>query len=365
MVKYGHRVFLLTGSTDSAKEKVRTTYRGVHVLRTAMMNLNWIYKRGTKGLEEETTEVFEEFIKTSHPDIIHCHNMHYFSEIHAQTIERIAAEKDIPLILTVHNVWKDLSFLRFTLDINWSHMIAVSNFIRDELIGVGVDKKKVTTVPHGVDTKLFAPDGCYTDLAQKYPILENKRIVFHPARMGLGKGCDVSIKALKLVRKKFPDVILVLSGTENIIDWGETQQKDIAYIIELAKRSELRDHILIDFFSRREMIKLYQTSSVCVYPSTAEEPFGIVVLEAMACAKPIIVTRSGGMPETVKNKITGFLIRRNDFQSMTSIIIQLLSDKKLCLKIGKKARREVVTRYTKEKATKNTLEVYKKVLASF
>jgi len=329
------------------------------------MSLKWLYKRGIKGLEEKTAEVFEEFIKASHPDIIHCHNMHYFSGAHAQTVERIASEKDIPLILTVHNVWKDLSFLRFTLDINWSHMIAVSNFIRNELIGVGVDKKKVTTIPHGINTKLFAPDGRPTGLAQKYSILENKRIVFHPGRMGLGKGCDVSIKALKLVRKKFPDVILVQTGTKNIIDWGEIQQKDIAYLLELAKRLGLKDHILVDFFSQREMIKLFKTSSVCVYPSTEEEPFGIAVLEAMACAKPIIVTRSGGMPEIVKDKITGFVIRRNDFQSLASVIIRLLSDKKLCLKIGKNARREVVTRYTKERATKDTLEVYKKVLASF
>lgn len=168
--------------------------------------------------------------------------------------------------------------------------------------------------------------------AQKYSILENKRIVFHPGRMGLGKGCDVSIKALKLA-----DVILVQTGTKNIIDWGEIQQKDIAYLLELAERLELKDHILVDFFSQREMIKLFKTSSVCVYPSTAEEPFGIAVLEAMACAKLIIVTRSGGMPEIVKDKITGFVIRRNDFQSLASVIIRFLSDKKLCLKIGKNA----------------------------
>jgi len=68
------------------------------------------------------------------PDVIHAHNMHYFSEIHARSLERLAKARRIPLILTAHNTWDDILFLELTHKIDWNHIIAVSHFIKREII---------------------------------------------------------------------------------------------------------------------------------------------------------------------------------------------------------------------------------------
>lgn len=361
MVKKGHKVSLLTGSVEGVKGQYQ--YKGVEIYRTPLMDLNWLCKRGLRGLEKEISKIFGNFLHKSKPDIIHCHNMHYFSPVHSETLEKMAELKSIPLILTAHNVWDDLLFLELTLKINWSHIIAVSHFIKRELMGVGYDDRKITVIHHGIDTHIFRPDIKTDKIRKKYPQLKGKRIIFHPARIGLAKGADVSIKALNVIRSRIPDVILVLAGTKNIIDWGETQQKDIAYLVSLMKHFGLEKNVLIDVFTLDEMAQIYGLASVCIYPSSVGEPFGLTMLEALSSEKPMIVTNSGGMPEIIRDGINGFVIPIKDFEVLASRVIQLLTDDRLCNRLGYTGREMVKAHYTEEVVTKNTLELYKKILA--
>ncbi len=360
LVKFGHRVSLLTCSAEGVED--RYNYKGVQIYRTPLMDLNWLYRRGLEGLEDEVLKIFSEFIKKTQPHILHVHNMHYFSEIHAKAIENLAKKRGVPLILTAHNVWDDLLFLELTHKIKWTHIIAVSHFIKKELIGAGIDDKRITVIHHGVDQEQFKPGVDTTHIFKKYPQLKNRPVVFHPARIGLAKGCDVSIKAINLVRKKYPDVLLVLAGSKNIIDWGETQQKDIAYLVNLVKHFKLEKNILIDVYTIEEVRQLYEVAKVCIYPSTLSEPFGLVMLESMAMKKPVIVTNVGGMPEVIKDGINGFVIPARDFEALAEKINLLLEDNVLRERLGYTGRQIVESQYTKERLTKDTLSVYFKFL---
>ena len=93
------------------------------------MDLNWLAKRGLEGIEGEVKQVFKKFIDQNRPDIIHTHNMHYFSKPHIKILEALCIAKGIPLFSTAHNVWDDGLFLELTTKIKWSHIIAVSHFI--------------------------------------------------------------------------------------------------------------------------------------------------------------------------------------------------------------------------------------------
>jgi len=351
---------LLTGSIEG--EKARTQYQGVEVHRTPLMDLNWLYKRGLSGLEEEIKKTFHSFLEENKPDIVHVHNMHYFSQGHIKALEKLCKERRIPLILTAHNVWDDILFLELTHNIDWDKIIAVSHFIKKEIIGIGIDDKKITVVHHGVDQDRFTPGVETKSILKKYPQLKGKRVVFHPARIGLAKGCDFSIKAMNIVKKKHPDIMLVLAGSKNIIDWGNTQQKDIAYLVDLIKHFNMEDNVLIDMYTLDEVKELYEISDICLYPSSAPEPFGLTMLEAMSMAKPMIVTNMGGMPEIIEHGINGFIIPVRDFEAMAARISQLLEDQTLRERFGYTGREMVESHYTKEKVTQETIGVYKKVL---
>ena len=358
LVKMGHKVNLLTGSFEG--EKVRESYKGVDILRQPIMDLNWLSKRGLSGLLEEVNSVFKKFIDQTKPDCIHVHNMHYFSKVHALAIQDIAIRRGIPIILTAHNVWDDNLFLDLTKKIKWSHIIAVSHFIKREIMGIGYNHRNITVIHHGIDQDVYSPKVNARPVFKKYPILRNKKIIFHPARMGLAKGCDVSIKALRIIKERFPDVVLVLAGTKNIIDWTQSQEKDIAYMVSLVKFLGLKNNVLINVYPLKEMPKLYAASIVCVYPSTASEPFGLTMLEALASARPMVVTEAGGMPEIIKDGIDGFIVPVKNFEALASRVIQLLANKDLRERLGYTGRQIIEQQYTKEIIAENTLRLYKK-----
>ena len=180
--------------------------------------------------------------------------------------------------------------------------------------------------------------------------------------MGLAKGCDVSIKALMRMKERIPNIILILAGTKNIIDWGSSQQKDIAYMVSLVDFFKMRKNVLIEAFKLEDMPKLYAASDVCVYPSSSSEPFGLTMLEALSSAKPMIVTETGGMPEIIKDGINGFVVPIRDFEALASRVIQLISNNELRDRLGYTGRQMVEQNYTKDIVTRNTLDVYKKLL---
>jgi len=357
-----NNVSLLTGSAEGCG--INEEYKGVKIRRAPIMDLNWLAQRGLDGIEREVREVYNEFIDTQKPDILHAHNMHYFSRVHAKVLEEVSAQKGIPLFLTAHNVWDDDLYLDLTTNIRWTHIIAVSHFIEKELIGVGCSHRRTTTVHHGIDEKMFNSKVKPNPIYRKYPQLKNKKVFFHPARMGMAKGCDVSIKALRLIRERVPDAMLVLAGTKNIVDWALTQQKDIAYMVHLVERFNLRDNVLIDSYLLEDMPMIYAASHVCIYPSTASEPFGLTMLEAMASAKPMIVTRMGGMPEIIGDGINGFVIPVKGYEELASRVIQLFSDDELRERLGNVGRNMVEKSYTRESVARSTLGLYTKFIGS-
>ncbi len=356
LAEMGHTVSLLTGSTEGAKPEEE--FKGIKITRAPIMDLNWLCKRGLHGIETEINNVFNKFMDKNKPDLLHAHNMHYFSKAHVRALENISQKKGIPLFLTAHNAWDDALFFELTTKIKWTHIIAVSHFIEKELTGVGWSHRKITTVHHGIDEKAFHPGIKPKKILKKYPQLKDRRVVFHPARMGWAKGCDVSIKALRLIKEKFPNVMLVLAGTKNIIDWGLTQQKDIAYMVHLVEKFKLRDNVFIDFYLLKEMPYLYAASEVCVYPSNVYEPFGLTMLEAMASGKPMIVTKMGGMPEIIQDGINGFVIPPKNYEELASRVVQLFNDDELRERFGRVGRNMIEKSYTRRHVAKATLDVY-------
>lgn len=358
MVRGGHVVSLLTGSVEGTPGNY--VYEGVKIFRTPLMDLNWLFKRGLVGIEDEWRKILSEFFKETKPDIVHVHNMHYFSKVHVEVLQEICKEKKLPMILTAHNVWDEILFLKLTRDIEWDHIIAVSHYIKKEIIGIGVDDRKVTVVHHGINHKTFHKKVSTKAILKKFPQLKGRQVIIHPARIGIAKGCDVSIKALNIIRNHFPDILMVLAGSKNIIDWGATQQKDIAYFVNLIRHFNLQDNVLIDSYQLTEMPALYACSQITIYPSTAQEPFGLTMLEAMSSEKPMIVTKAGGMPEIIRDSINGFVIPPKDFEALADRSMLLLQDQKLRNRLGWTGRQMVEQQYTTKHMTENTLKIYRK-----
>ncbi|PIS29574.1 glycosyltransferase family 1 protein [Candidatus Saganbacteria bacterium CG08_land_8_20_14_0_20_45_16] len=365
LVKMGHYVSLLTGSAEGSPEHFN--FHGAQIYRSQFYDLNWLFKSGFQEVDDNVHDVTCQFLDRAKPDVIHVHNMHYFSRYHIRTVEHYALSHKIPLILTAHNIWTDKLFLDLTCKVAWDKIISISDYITREMVAVGVPEEKISTLWHGIDSDKFAPGKPAPKIFKDHPVLKgNKRIIFHPARMGLAKGCDITICAFKLVKEKFPDAFLLMSGSGNIIDWGLSQNKDIAFFMSLIKHLGLEDSVYINTFNiDKEMPDLYRLADVVVYPSSVQEPFGLAMLEAMSTAKPIIVTQAGGMPEIIHNDVNGYVIPIRDHKALAEKMIELLACPKLAGKLGQTGRKLVAEKYTKKIYATKMLNVYKAALAGY
>ncbi|MCL6610962.1 MAG: glycosyltransferase family 4 protein [Peptococcaceae bacterium] len=365
LAKNNCRVSLLTGSCEGAQEE--EWYEGMHVKRTPLMDLNSLSPAKIAGQAREIREEIERFIDQVRPDVIHAHNMHYFSPVHAGILSGIRRAREIPLVLTAHNVWADDD--ETWKEMNrmahiWDMVIAVSDYIKHELSRAGYDEKKIVTVHHGIDLKRFNPakDLHREEIKLKYPQFEGRRVIFHPARMSLDKGCHISVKAIDLIRKEFPDVLLVLAGTGKTVDWGSHQQRHVQKILGLVDELGLAENVFTRFFAWEEMPLVYKAAEFCVYPSCFEEPFGLVMLESLASEKPIVVSRAGGMPEIIKHGVNGFVVEMASENDLAENCLRLLRNPEMCRQMGRRGRIMVEKFWTKEIMTRNTLDVYKKAV---
>jgi starch synthase len=135
-------------------------------------------------------------------------------------------------------------------------------------------------------------------------------------------------------------------------------------------RAEGRNLVLVDhFIPREELIHLHTGAAVFVCPSVYE-PFGLVILEAMACETAVVASRIGGIPEIVVDGETGFLVDydEGDTEGFTTALAakieQLLNDTVLAKSMGEAGRRRAVQSFGWPALAKRTVELYESLIRS-
>ncbi|EMY35671.1 glycosyl transferase group 1 [Arthrobacter crystallopoietes BAB-32] len=254
-------------------------------------------------------------IRRFQPDIIHQH----FATWSRPAVDAARLSK-VPLITTLHG--SDVVSLGNppdTMMAKWHHrnvlaaaaqsqrILAVSHYLADRAIELGLDADKIEVHYQGVDTEYFVPNG---HDANETPI------VLFVGTLNTQKGIRDLIDASLAVWRKAHHRLVVI---------GDGPLRDA--VVEQAA-----SHPHIDFLGRmdREGIRTWmQKAYALVAPSQeaggAREAAGLVALEAQACGTPLLAYRSGGIPEMLDEGTTGLLAGEADFAQLRDGLLQLLS----------------------------------------
>jgi glycosyltransferase involved in cell wall biosynthesis len=214
--------------------------------------------------------------------------------------------------------------LREGVNVLTAHCSAAREFMINEL---GV-KREIKVIPVGVDTKIFRP----LPSRNKY-LGEGDLKLLTVARLYPYKGLEYLIKAMELVRKKEPRAMLYILGK------GQ-EEKNLRKLVNQLKLSNVV--FIKEVIPNHLMPELYAECDVYVQPSVIE-PFGIAVLEAMACGKPVIGTSVGGMRDTIIDGESGCLVPPKNVEKLAGAILNL-SGQELS-KRGLKARERASLRF--------------------
>jgi D-inositol-3-phosphate glycosyltransferase len=220
-----------------------------------------------------------------------------------------------------------------------------------ELLPMGAAVRHISVVPCGVDTSHFTPGPRRrTDSGTPFRIVVAGRLVER-------KGVDDAIRALALV----PNAELLIAGgpPARHLD-GDPEYRRLR---EVARANGVAGRV--HFLGRVEhaaMPKLLQSADVVVTVPWYE-PFGIVPLEAMACARPVVAAAVGGLADTVVDGVTGILVPPRDPQALATALRELASDQIRCEGYGLAGRQRVLARYTWNRVAAETEAAYERVLA--
>lgn len=222
------------------------------------------------------------------------------------------------------------------------HIITPSSDIKRELMGWGVPQSKITVIPNGVDISLFSPRRNPQSSSDHNYCLFVGQLVHR-------KGVKYLLYALRKVQS---DLRCLIVGDGPLL----------SELRSLAKRLCLDDKVrFLGSVTIPRLVELYRNALFLVLPSLVE-PFGIVILEALACGTPVIATRVGGPSEIIKHGVNGFLVKPADVDELAKYMSILAENDELRKAMRRNARHTAEKNYDWRLIAKKTLSVYKHVI---
>lgn len=235
-------------------------------------------------------------------------------------------------------------------------VIAVSHFVRERVIGLDVDPRKVEVVWNGVDTREFAPARSQKLFWRRhFGLPEGELIVTMIARMARNKRHDLVIDALQRVRELLGRGHLVIVGAFD----GDRAYQD-ATTAHVGRCGMAGHYSRFEFLA--DVRPILHASDIVTLPSE-DEPLSRAVLEAMALGLPVLVSDSGGTKEVIEAGRTGIVVRHGDVSSLRAALLQLATSPETAEAMGIAAAAEVSTSLTSARCAERTTEIYERVLA--
>ena len=203
---------------------------------------------------------------------------------------------------------------------------------------------KPIVLPNGIDIETFKPLEPELELKNHLGITDEK-VIISVCRLVGWKGLQYSIKAVnKLIIEGYKLKYLIIGDGE--------YRKNLENLVNELK---INDNIIfLGSKNNFELPKYYSISDIAIFPSIANETFGISIAEAMACGVPVISTTVGGIPEVVGD--VGFLVPPCDEDAIKDKIKFLINDSEIKREMGIKGRERILKNFSWDIVTKKFQE---------
>jgi len=223
--------------------------------------------------------------------------------------------------------------------------VVVSQFLKDEMVRAGYPAKNIHVL------HLPAPPANDPTAATSAPSEDARPRFLFLGRMIPHKGVDWLLRSLRLVKA---DVVVDLGGAGG----HEAEYRDLARRRGLESRTRF-----LGWLSPQQVGHSLSTARALIFPSLWHEPGGTVAFEAMAHAKPVIVSRVGGMPEVVEDGVTGLIVPPGDEAALAHAIDTLAASEPLARRMGAAGLQRATDRYNLDEHVAQLMNLYQGVIA--
>jgi glycosyltransferase involved in cell wall biosynthesis len=331
----GHRTMLVANPNGELRQRAKEGLDLLPLAPRMEMDLNaaWRLSRAIKQLR---------------PDIVHAHDPH------AVAMAALALSMSTQLAKPPLVASRRVDFhLRGNSLSRWKYrqvdcFLCASGAIRQMLLADGVPDARAVVVHEGVDLEhleAVRPAALHEELWLPH----GAPIVGNVAALVPHKGQRHLIEAARRVLPQAPDVRFVIAGEGELRPALERQIRE----------HHLEKHVVLAGF-RTDVLSLHKAFDVFVM-SSITEGLGTSLIDAMACGKPVVATKVGGIPEVVVDGETGFLVEPRDHEGMARAIAALVGDEALRRRMGEAGRTRARVRFSAGRMVHDTLRVYQRV----
>ncbi|OCA90909.1 N-acetyl-alpha-D-glucosaminyl L-malate synthase BshA [Bacillus sp. FJAT-27225] len=227
---------------------------------------------------------------------------------------------------------------------------AVSNSLVSQTMELIHPDKEIETVYNFIDERVYLRRADL-ELKKKLKVDESEKVVIHVSNFRTVKRVPDVIRTFAKIAEAMPAKLLLIGD-------GPEKRNVTRLVAELG----LRDKVL--FLGKQDNVEeLYSISDLMLLLSE-KESFGLVALEAMACGVPCIGTDIGGIPEVIRDGITGFICPLGDIEAISENAIALLSDPELHQRFSKKAASDTKERFNADRIVGEYETLYYKLLGN-
>lgn len=323
------------------------------------LDVTWFNATEKLGLRLTSPRMFLKLLMNSNADIIHVHSYQSLESVYVSLTKGLRSKRRQLIVLTPHFHPTGAGLLTRTIrkiyDItvgkavlsSFSCIIAVTRHERKLLSKLCGGKKNIVVIPNGIDIKEI--DAAPARLFRTYMgINKDIKIILYAGNLQKYKGVQFALYAVKKILTVNRNIRFVIVGN------GPYKRS----LIRLAKDLGIEKYVLfIDFLKRRLLLSALKDSDVFVMPSSYEA-FSIITAEAMACGKPVIATKVGGLKELGLNN--RYLINYKDIDTFAKLIILFIENEELAEAVGFR-NRITALRFSWDKVAKKLHKLYLKL----
>lgn len=344
LIERGHAVLLAcTGGSRLASEAAR---RQVPLLELGVTG--YLHPRAVFALRDE--------LRIRSVGVIHSHHSRDLATL---VPAMLLSGRRRPIVLTKsmgsYLSKKDLLH-RFTFS-HVQRVLAVSRVIaRNVVATTPAPPERVVVFPYGVDLSRFHPGSDGGDrVRQEFRIGKDQVLVGFIGRFSPGKGLEELLEAARSVAERNPAVRFLVVG--------EASHGEEEYAADIRARSRaLRLESVVTFAGfRRDVPDVMAAFDVFAFPSHAEA-FGIVLIEAMAAARPVISTNCDGVLDIVRDGETGIMIPPRRADLLAEALIRLAGDPAMRRRFGEEGRRVAEREFDLERLLPRLEDLYRAVM---
>ncbi|MEC1614686.1 N-acetyl-alpha-D-glucosaminyl L-malate synthase BshA [Bacillus mojavensis] len=343
LAEKGHEIHFITSSIPF---RLNTYHPNIH-FHEVEVNQYAVFKYPPYDLT--LASKIAEVAERENLDIIHAH----YALPHAVCayLAKQMLKRNIGIVTTLHGTditvlgydpsLKDL--IRFAIEAS-DRVTAVSSALAAETYDLIKPEKKIETIYNFIDERVYLKKNTAA-IKEKHGILSDEKVVIHVSNFRKVKRVQDVIQVFRNIAGKTKAKLLLV---------GDGPEKSVA--CELVRKYGLEKQVLM-LGNQDRVEELYSISDLKLLLSE-KESFGLVLLEAMACGVPCIGTNIGGIPEVIKNNVSGFLVDVGDVEAASAKAVRILEDEQLSKRFTEAAMEMLNNEFSSQKIVSQYEQIY-------